>query len=55
MKSTLLAKVGVGPRGALLISHKIVMLVSLNKHCTIYSPIFCLMFLIGDIKPTVEK
>ena len=26
-----------------------------NQHCTIFSSVFCLMFLIGAIKPIVEK
>ena len=41
--------------GALLIIRKIVMLVSWNQYCTIFSPIFCLMFLIEGIKHYVEK
>jgi hypothetical protein len=41
--------------GALLISRKILILVSLNQRCTIFSRIFCLMFLIDAINPKVEK
>ena len=41
--------------GALLIRRKILMLVSENQHRTIFSGIFCLMFLIDGIKPNVEK
>jgi hypothetical protein len=40
---------------ALLIRRNILMLVLYNQHCTIFSYIFCLMFLIHAIKPNVEK
>ena len=41
--------------GALLIRRKILMLVSENQHCKIFFRLFCLMFLVGAIKPIVEK
>ena len=31
------------------------MLVLKNKHCTIFTRIFCVMFLIDGVKPNVEK
>ena len=41
--------------GYLLIRHQFLMLVSVNKHCTIFSCIFCLMFLIDAIKLNADK